>query len=282
MRLVFLIPIICLLLLGACPVSGLVPLQQKIAVTQVAPVSHITLGQGVVVSVVPTHTTLSMGSLTFESNPPGAEIWVNGEDQLKITPWSSPAYPSSPQIPSYFVSLKYPGYEVYSETITLQSGESYTVSAELVPLTTTQSPSANPPSDNPPEYQQGITQQIPAQTSSTGSPQPSPSSQSPIPGTGSLSVITNPTGATIEVDGIPAGASPATIPGLSAGTHNLTVMKPGYAVLITQVNIVGGQTVEYSTTLLPATEPTKRQSPGFDALVAGLAVACIVVLKRPA
>jgi hypothetical protein len=93
-------------------------------------------------------------------------------------------------------------------------------------------------------------------------------------------VATTPSGAAIEIDGIPAGASPATVPGLAAGTHNLTITTPGYAALITQVNIVGGQTMEYSTTLIPVTDPTRKQTPGFEAAVAGIALACIVLLKR--
>ncbi|OPX64689.1 MULTISPECIES: PEGA domain-containing protein [unclassified Methanoregula] len=132
-------------------------------------------------------------------------------------------------------------------------------------------------------------QQAPAQgtASSAGASQPTAtnaaagqSSQATGPGTGSLSVTTNPAGAAVELDGIPQGASPATIPGLAAGTHNLTIMKPGYTVLYTQVSIVAGQANEYSTTLLPSTEPTKKQSPGFELTIAGLAVAGILLLRR--
>ena len=86
----------------------------------------------------------------------------------------------------------------------------------------------------------------------------------------------------IFVDSIAAGASPATIPGLSSGVHNLTMTMPGYAELITQVNIVDGQIMDYSTTLIPATEPTKAKSPGFELIIAGLAVAGIILLKRSA
>jgi phage replication-related protein YjqB (UPF0714/DUF867 family) len=62
--------------------------------------------------------------------------------------------------------------------------------------------------------------------------------------------------------------------------HNLTITMTGYAELVTQINIVGGQTMEYSTTLVPATVPTQRKTPGFEAALAGIAVAGIVLLKR--
>jgi hypothetical protein len=281
MRPALLILLICLLLAGTVPVSGLSP-QQK--VYTVVTTAHMTFNPGAVSTIQPTQTTLSMAHLTVTSDPSGAEIWMFGKDQFIATPWSSDVYPSA-VLPAphqqYSIALKYPGYNDYFETFTLDYGQSYTINAKLTPLTTTAPPVTNPPDYNPPTNPQPTIQQIPAPSGTAGSLS-SLSSQSPAPGTGSLSVTTNPTGATIEVDGIPAGASPAVIPGLPAGMHNLTITKPGYAVLITQVNIVGGQTMEYSTTLLPATEPTKQKSPGFDAIVAGLAVACIVFVKRPA
>jgi hypothetical protein len=54
----------------------------------------------------------------------------------------------------------------------------------------------------------------------------------------------------------------------------------GYEELITQVNITGGQTMEYSTTLVPATIPTKPKAPGFEGAAAGIAISGIIFLKR--
>jgi hypothetical protein len=64
--------------------------------------------------------------------------------------------------------------------------------------------------------------------------------------------------------------------------HNLTITMTGYEDLSTQVNIVAGQTMDYSTTLVPAASPAKSSAPGFEAEVAGIALACIVLLKRAA
>ena len=276
MRPALVILLICLLLAGTVPVSGLLPSQKVYTVVTTA---HMTLNPGVVSTIQPTQTTVSMAHLTITSDPSGAELWMFGKDQFIVTPWSSDVYPSV-VLPAphqqYSIALKYPGYNDYFETFTLDYGQSYTIKAKLVPLTNTVSPVTNPPEYNPPANPQPTAQLTTAPLGSAGS-QPSPS---PALGTGSLSVTTNPSMATIEVDGIPAGASPATIPGLAAGTHNLTIMKPGYAVLITQVNIVAGRTNEYSTTLLPSTEPTKKQSPGFCLLLSGIAVAAGALRRR--
>jgi hypothetical protein len=279
-------PVLLLLLLMAVtvPVAGLTPQAVKAVVS-----TKFTISQNAVVSVAPTGspTYTDKATVIIESTPSGAEIWNYGiYPSGHYTP-ETIAVNSGPSGVSFM--LVYPGYQNYNSTLPamLLPGQTYKISATLIPLGSatpgvTYQPEYNPTSSSP-DYvsnvnQQLTSQQTPSQTAKTGS-QPS---QSPAPGTGSLSVTTNPTGAAIEVDGIPAGASPATIPGLSAGMHTLTITMPGYAALITQVNIVGGQTMDYSTTLIPATNPTKPKSPGFEISVAGLAVACIVFLKRPA
>lgn len=169
----------------------------------------------------------------------------------------------------------------------MEQGQSHSIRAVLIPITTTPVPgqtSTQPAATaviTAPSSYTSLQAPVPgaaspAVTAAAGLPSPA----SPAPSTGSLSVATTPSGAAIEIDGIPAGASPATVPGLAAGTHNLTITMPGYAALITQVNIVGGQIMEYSTTLIPATDPTRKQTPGFETAVAGIALACIVLLKR--
>jgi len=93
------------------------------------------------------------------------------------------------------------------------------------------------------------------------------------PATGSLSVTTTPAGATIFIDGVWRGVSPATVPGLAPGSHTLLLMMNGYNDLTATVTITAGQTATYTTdlplfasTALPATKKT----PGFG-VIAGLA-----------
>jgi PKD repeat protein len=81
-------------------------------------------------------------------------------------------------------------------------------------------------------------------------------STGPVSGTGALTVITDPAGAQVSVDGDIKGVSPATIPGLSAGTHTLHVNLEDYYELSTTVNVTTGQTQNYTTGLRKAFKPS--------------------------
>jgi PKD repeat protein len=78
----------------------------------------------------------------------------------------------------------------------------------------------------------------------------------PAGGTGSLTVVTDPAGAQVSVDGDVKGVSPATIPGLSEGTHTLVLKLEDYYDLSTTVNVTTGQTQNYTTGLRKAFKPS--------------------------
>lgn len=78
----------------------------------------------------------------------------------------------------------------------------------------------------------------------------------PDTSTGSLSVTTDPPGARISIDGEMKGVSPATIPGLSTGTHTLELKLGDYQDLKTSVNITAGRTQEYTIGLKKAFRPS--------------------------
>jgi PKD repeat protein len=71
------------------------------------------------------------------------------------------------------------------------------------------------------------------------------------PGTGTLSVITNPAGAQVFIDDVLRGASPATVPNLPPGSHALRLEREGYRSMTVPVDINEGKTTEYSTALVP-------------------------------
>lgn len=73
----------------------------------------------------------------------------------------------------------------------------------------------------------------------------------PASGTGTLSVITAPPGAEVYVDDVLRGASPVTVPGLSAGSHTLRLERDGYQAMVVPIDITGGKTTDYSTSLIP-------------------------------
>lgn len=139
---------------------------------------------------------------------------------------------------TYTLRLTKSGYKDFSGTVAVAAGKTTTVTATLNAITT-------------------ATATTPAQ-----------------PGTGSLSVVTNPAGAQVSIDGAMAGVSPTTIPGLSAGTHNLMLKMNGYQDLMTTVTITAGQTAEYNTAL------AKVKTPGFEAVFAISALCAVFLIGR--
>lgn len=106
---------------------------------------------------------------------------------------------------------------------------------------------------------------------------------------GSLSVTTDPAGAIIYIDGIKQGISPATIPGLTPGSHTLLLRLDGYDDLSLPVVISAGRTQYYSSALKksggaaapsPVAPATKKSSASGTGIVAALCLACGVFLFR--
>jgi PKD repeat protein len=90
-------------------------------------------------------------------------------------------------------------------------------------------------------------------------------------GTGSLTVLTDPAGAQVMVDGDVKGVSPATIPGLTAGTHTVLLKLEDYNDLSTTVNITAGQTQNYTTGLKKAFRPS-----AFEIGLAGVVILIVI------
>jgi PEGA domain len=117
------------------------------------------------------------------------------------------------------------------------------------------------------------------------------------PGTGSLSVITTPAGAAVYIDGVQRGVSPASIPGLSAGSHTVLLKLAGYQDLSTPVSITAGVVNEFSTGMTPlaaaagtavpgttaagaAPLPAKTQSPGFGTAAALSVIGALILFRK--
>jgi hypothetical protein len=129
-----------------------------------------------------------------------------------------------------------------------------------------------------------ITQPVPAATGTTP----------PQDTLGSLSVTTTPAGAFIFLDGVQRGVSPATIPGLSAGTHTVLLKIDGYQDLSTPVVIAAGKTQDYATSLVKNSAnsattvatanatagTTKGVAPGFEAVLGIIAIGAILAVRR--
>ena len=113
----------------------------------------------------------------------------------------------------------------------------------------------------------------------------------PPPGSvGSLSVSTDPSGATVYIDDVQMAISPATISGIPAGTHTLLLKMNGYQDLSLPIVISAGTTHSYSSAMLKSgtapgvtagtTTTRKSSAPGFVAAFAACIVGGLLLVRK--
>jgi len=74
--------------------------------------------------------------------------------------------------------------------------------------------------------------------------------------TGSIRVTSNPTGASVFLDGTDKGTiTNCTLTKIQAGNHSVKLVKAGYADFLGTTTVTAGQTATVSATLTPATQP---------------------------
>src|SRR5262245_11517340 len=73
---------------------------------------------------------------------------------------------------------------------------------------------------------------------------------------GDLAVETDPFGAAVFVDGRAAGATPVTVPGLTAGEHRVRVVKNGYLENARVITVVAGRPTAVRVKLTRTDETT--------------------------
>jgi hypothetical protein len=289
MRRLLLPILLCLLFFGVVSAAGLPANAVAKVTTTVTPSIHVIPAQEAVATIKPATTTVSPKTFSIISDPPQAEIWINGNKTPILTPFTMGC---SELI---LITLKYPGYQENSSLSGCWYDQSYTLSVTLIPLTTPTAQASNTPApsdDNLPVYSPSSTPQNPA-PANTNLPESSPTStqQNPAPsvtsgtqnplssqGIGSLLIITNPQGARVSVDGMASGVSPVTVPGLSPGLHNVTITMAGYEDLSAQVRIIDGQTMEYTTALVKVTKTPGSPLSGSETALACVA-ACIILCR---
>jgi len=79
---------------------------------------------------------------------------------------------------------------------------------------------------------------------------------SPAPTTGTLRVLSSPTGATVRLDGSSIGSTPLERTGVSPGVHTVQISRSGYQTEVRQVLISAGATATVQVTLTP--EPSNQ------------------------
>jgi hypothetical protein len=198
---------------------------------------------------LPTPTpTPSSGTLAVSSTPSGSDVYIDNAYK-GLTPVSIGAVPNG----NHVLLVKRDGYEDYSQTVTVM-GDTRTITASLVLIPAL-----------------ATTATTPVQPTATAPPTPT----TPSGGYGSLAVTTSPSGAQVYVDGVLKGITPATIPGLPAGTHSLLLKMDGFQDLSTSITITAGQTAEYATGL-----SANAKTAGFEAIAAFLSIGILFLARR--
>jgi PKD repeat protein len=152
------------------------------------------------------------GTLQITTTPDGAAVYVDGGSQ-----GTSPATISSLAAGSHTVKLTKAGYTDYQATVTVTGGQTTPLDVKLV----------------------------------AGTGPTSGTTTTVVPtGTGSLSVTSSPPGASVNLDGGDKGTTPVTIPQVKAGSHTLTLKKPGYEDAVRTVTVSGGAEAQAAVTLV--------------------------------
>ena len=84
------------------------------------------------------------------------------------------------------------------------------------------------------------------------------------PTTGSLSVTSNPTGATVMVDGTGYGPTPVVVPGLSPGSHSISISKAGYQAYSGSASVTAGSETPVFVVLTQVSPSPTTTTPAGD------------------
>ncbi len=136
------------------------------------------------------------GAISVSSTPSGAQVYLDGAYE-GVTPLTISVQPGT-----YNITLKLPGYKVYSEFITVESGKELNISVALQPL--------------------------------------------PV----SLTITSEPSGASVYINGAYKGTTPLTL-SVTPGTYEVKLTKQGYKNYMTTVELSPDKSKTLSVTLSP-------------------------------
>jgi serine/threonine-protein kinase len=153
------------------------------------------------------------GKITVRSVPAGATVTIDGKPAGR-----TPLTESGLSLAGHSVVLTRPGFVTESHRVTLsRRAPASTVSATL--------------------------------KAERRAPAAPAASAAPAAKTGSVSIDSRPRGAAITIDGRAIGQSPASIPGLTPGSHSLRLELSGYKPLVTTFTVKAGETARVAVTL---------------------------------
>lgn len=218
------------------------------------------------------------GTLFVNSTPPGAKVFID-----EIFAGTTPATFKNITPVDHVVTLSIPGYDNYTETVWITSDATTIIDVDLAKINAvpgsikiTSTPSAalvyldNVNKGVTPltldnvvagshaillrktgynDYRTNINV-ISGQTATLAATL-TPVGQK----TGTLNIKSDPSGASISIDAVNKGTTPATVANLVAGMHTLVLKKAGYKDYTTMISIMAGRTtnVSFAMTKLPPT-----------------------------
>jgi hypothetical protein len=246
----------------------------------------------------------NMGVISINAAPPNASIYLNPNQSTAYT-GSSPLFlGQDPGTHTFVVSLNgytdYSGqYQICSKKMTYVTVQLTKTSPVLIGKVRTMNTIALQQITSLPTTtitaEPGITtpatEQVTVPVTVSGTNLPASSQPDTL---GALSVTTTPAGAFIFIDGVQRGVTPASIPGLSSGTHTVLLKLDGYQDLSTPVIIAAGKTQDYATSMVKnaaagetptvientTAGPKKGTAPGFAFTLALVAIGAILVLRK--
>lgn len=239
------------------------------------------------------------GYLSVTSSPKGADVYVDGQYR-----GFTPTTVGKLDVGSHTLELRLAGYETYTTTFRVYTGDTTNINANLRPKGPTTGsiavqsyPSgasifvdgdyegitmANDYFDiiglSPGSYtlmlrKQGyedyrisvmVTGGGVKYVTATLNPKPEPQT------TGSLNVNSVPSGAEVYVDNLFRGYAPAIVPDLSPGTHSITLKMSGYSDWISTIQVSAGEMAPVTATMSPIpVPPPPTPSGGLPVAVIG-------------
>ncbi|MDP3562923.1 MAG: PEGA domain-containing protein [Methanoregula sp.] len=256
----------------------------------------------------------STGTVSVTSNPDHASIYVDGSYQGKA-PMTVTLYPGS-----HSVRLTLPGYNDYTATVYVNANTNQKLYANMATaiygtVAITSMPGANVFMDsnaqgqipssgtltlynipmgnhlfkvtasgynewmNTVYVQPNIVNPVNALLTPIG---PNPT---PIPATGGFNIVSTPNGADVYIDNLFKGYTPATLDGITPGSHQVLLKYTDYVDYSTIATVTAGQVTPLAISLQPAPTPTPKSAPSLltplGACVAILAIGIATRRLRP-
>jgi CRISPR/Cas system-associated exonuclease Cas4 (RecB family) len=259
--------------------SGYVPWEEPVIVTA---------GETTFIHATLTTVPPANGSVTVQSDPDGANVYLDGE-MKGLTPVAITGVSPGPHI----VRIEKTGYIPYQKDITVTAGSTTIVSAALasVPPPTTGSVNIESEPEGANVYLDGglvgITpllvsnltpgnhvviieltgyetyenSSVPVMAGATTLVSAVLELTPPPPDTGAIDITSSPADAAVYLDGVLKGTTPLSIVNLDPGSYTVRIEKSGYEVWEENITVSAGETELVEAALTPIPSPTPTVTP---------------------